>query len=302
VLQLCRQAEVLISLWTVTWLDAFFECRNRVFIDTDPGFTQFAMLPKPARSGVGYASPLDFHHCYTYGTHIGTPGCPIPTHGLNWRPLRPPVVLDLLPPIFTPDARFFTTVMSWSNRAPIIYEGEAYGQKDIEFWRIAELPSRVGTGFEIALAGATAPREKIMAAGWQITDPKTITATPWTYRDYIAQSRGEFSVAVNLEVKSQSGWFSDRTAAYLASGKPAIVQDTGFSQTLPCGEGLLAFSNLEQAVTAIEAVNKHYKRHCLAARRVGENWFDSDLILSSLLEECGVAPDDNANWKPQPQG
>jgi hypothetical protein len=176
--------------------------------------------------------------------------------------------------------------MSWSARKPIVYEGVEYGQKDVEFWRIADLPTRVGPIFEIALAGDSAPRARIAAAGWRIADPREVTATIWTYRDYIAQSRGEFSVAVNLEVKSRSGWFSDRTAAYLASGKPAIVQDTGFSESLPCGEGLLAFNTPDEAIAAVNAVNRNYEGHCRAARYVAEEFFDSDKVLQGLLTRC----------------
>jgi len=284
--RLCRESAFLISLWTVTWMPEFMECRKRVFIDLDPGFTQFAMLPTPSRSTPWYASPLDFHFRFSYGTRLGKPDCPIPTHGLSWLPTRPPVALALLPYRFTPNARFFTTVMSWSARKPIVYEGVEYGQKDVEFWRIADLPKKLGPIFEIALAGDSAPREQIAAAGWRIADPREVTATIWTYRDYIAQSRGEFSVAVNLEVKSRSGWFSDRTAAYLASGKPAIVQDTGFSESLPCGEGLLAFNTLDEAAIAVETVNGNYARHCKAARHVAETCFDSDKVLRALLDRC----------------
>jgi hypothetical protein len=285
---LCRDADVLVSLWTVTWLDAFAQCRHRIFIDTDPGFTQFSMLPMPSRSIAGYSSPLDYHERFTYGTRIGMPDCPIPTHGLTWRPTRPPVALELVPASFTPDARFFTTVMSWTVRAPIVYEGEEYGQKDVEFWRIADLPTRVGPVFEIALAGATAPRERIEAAGWRITDPRRITATPWTYRDYIARSRGEFSVAVNLEVKARTGWFSDRTAAYLAAGKPVVVQDTGFSEFLPCGEGLFAFRTVDEAAAAIETIAEDYPRHCAAARRIAEEYFDAKVVIGEILRASGV--------------
>jgi hypothetical protein len=284
--RLCREAELLISLWTVTWLPDFMECRKRVFIDLDPGFTQFAMLPEPSRSTPWYASPLDFHFRFSYGTRLGRPDCPIPTHGLSWLPTRPPVALELLPPRFTPQAQYFTTVMSWSARKPIVYQGVEYGQKDVEFWAVADLPKRVGPILEIALAGDSAPRERIAAAGWRLADPCEVTADIWAYRDYIAQSRGEFSVAVNLEVKSRSGWFSDRTAAYLASGKPAIVQDTGFSETLPCGEGLLTFRSLDEAAAALEAVQQDYERHCKAARDVAESYFDSDKVLGAILERC----------------
>jgi hypothetical protein len=285
--RLCRESAFLVSLWTVTWLPEFMDCQRRVFIDLDPGFTQFAMLPTPSRSTLWYASPLDYHFRFSYGTRIGKPDCPIPTHDLDWLPTRPPIALELLPARYTPAAPFFTTVMSWSNRKPIEYGGVEYGQKNVEFWRIVDLPKKLGPIFEIALAGDSVPRADIAAAGWHIADPRQVTATIWTYRDYIAQSRGEFSVALNLYVRSRSGWFSDRTAAYLASGKPAIVQDTGFSESLPCGEGLLAFITPDEAVSAVEAVQQDYAHHCKAARQVAEAFFDSDVVLRSLLEKCG---------------
>jgi hypothetical protein len=278
---LCRSASVLLGLWTVTWLDEFAECRRRIFIDTDPGFTQFGMSPD-VRASLAFASPMDFHEHYTYGSRIGQPDCPIPTHGIDWKPLRPPVHLELLPVRFTPDAPCFTTVMSWSPRKPLVYEGVEYGQKDVEFWRIAALPSRVGCCLEIALGGK-APYDAITAAGWRIADAAAVTSTPRTYRDYIAQSRGEFSVAVNLEVKTRSGWFSDRTAAYLASGKPVVVQDTGFSEDLPTGEGLFAFRTIDDAAAALEEIQRDYQRHCLAARRIAEEHLDARVVLARVL-------------------
>jgi hypothetical protein len=265
----------------VTWLEEFAECRRRIFIDTDPGFTQFGMAPD-VRASRGFASPVDFHEHHSYGTRIGRPDCPIPTHGIEWKPARPPVVLDLLPVRFTPEAPCFTTVMAWSPRKPIIYQGVEYGLKDVEFWRIAELPSRVTPCLEIALGGS-APYDAIAAAGWRLADAAAVTATPWTYRDYIAQSRGEFSVAVNLEVKTRSGWFSDRTAAYLASGKPVVVQDTGFSEDLPCGEGLFAFNTIDDATSAIEEIGRDYRRHCVAARRIAAEHLDARRVIGRIL-------------------
>jgi hypothetical protein len=278
----CREADLLLGLWTVTWLEEFAECRRRIFIDTDPGFTQFKMFPN-VKASRAYASPLDFHEHYTYGTRIGQPDCPIPTHGIDWKPARPPVALDLLPYRFAPEARCFTTVMAWSPRKPIVYDGVEYGLKDVEFWRIAELPSRVDSCLEIALGGNAAPYDAIAAAGWRLTDAATVTATTESYCDYIAQSRAEFSVAVNLEVKTRSGWFSDRTAAYLATGKPAVVQDTGFSEDLPCGEGLFAFSTLDDAIAAIEEIGRDYRRHCLAARRIAEEHLDARRVIGRIL-------------------
>lgn len=278
----CDSADVMLELFTVTWLDAFYRCRRRIFIDTDPGFTQFGMDPT-VRSSSAYASPMDFHEHFTYGTRIGQPDCPIPTHGLDWKPLRPPVALELLPLQDPASARScFTTVMKWSSRDPIVYEGVEYGQKDVEFQRVIDLPSRVGDCLEIALGG-NAPYDEIRAAGWGLVDAAAITMTPWTYRDYIQQSRGEFSVAVNLEVKSRSGWFSDRTAAYLASGRPAIVQETGFSEDLPTGEGLFAFRTVDEAAAAIDAVQSDYERHARAAREIAEAHLDVRTILRRVL-------------------
>jgi len=257
-------------------------------LDTDPGFTQFGMPEVPTPSSPGCASPYDFQFHFTIGERIGQPDCPIPTHGLRWRPTRWPIALELVPAQFTPEAKYFTTVMSWSSRRPILYKGEQYGQKDIEFLRLIDLPQRIGPVFEIALAGSYAPREKIAAAGWKLVDPLKVTATPQTYRDYIAQSRGEFGVAVNLEVKARSGWFGDRTAAYLASGKPVVVQDTGFSEILPCGEGLFAFRDEAGVRDAVETINKDYRRHCDAARRVAEDYFDADKVLGEMLRACGL--------------
>jgi hypothetical protein len=173
--------------------------------------------------------------------------------------------------------------MAWSTRDPVIYQGVEYGQKDIEFRKIQDLPTRIRRRFEIAIGGSKAPREQLTAAGWSLTEARIVTETPWTYLDYIAASRGEFSVAVNLEVKSRSGWFSDRTAAYLASGKPAVVQDTGFSESLPCGEGLFAFENVDDVTSSIEAIDADYQRHCAAARRIAETYFDSDEVLGAVV-------------------
>jgi hypothetical protein len=280
--RVCRDADIMLSLWLVTWLDELADCRRRIFIDLDPGFTQFGMV-RGQKSERGRASPFDFHEHFTYGTRIGQPDCPIPTHGLTWRPLRPPVAMPLVPCRLEPDATTFTTVMAWSTRDPVIYQGVEYGQKDIEFRKIQDLPTRIRRRFEIAIGGSKAPREQLTAAGWSLTEARIVTETPWTYLDYIAASRGEFSVAVNLEVKSRSGWFSDRTAAYLASGKPAVVQDTGFSESLPCGEGLFAFENVDDVTSSIEAIDADYQRHCAAARRIAETYFDSDEVLGAVV-------------------
>jgi hypothetical protein len=199
------------------------------------------------------------------------------------------VALELLPEQPPAAAACFSTVMAWAPRAPIVYDGVEYGLKDVEFTRIAALPRRVGACLEIALGGP-APYDAIRDAGWRLAEAAAVTATPWTYRAYIGRSRGEFSVAVNLEVKTRSGWFSDRTAAYLASGRPAVVQDTGFSDDLPCGEGLFAFTTIDEAAAAIEAIAADYPRHCRAARRLAEAHLDVRRVASRVLGTASSAP------------
>ena len=178
--------------------------------------------------------------------------------------------------------------MSWSSRKPIVFRGEEYGQKDIEFRRIIDLSRRCGQIFELAVAGPRVPWDEIRNAGWRTVPGTDATKTVARYNEFIAESRGEFSVAVNLEVKARTGWFSDRTAAYLAAGKPVIVQDTGFSEFLPCGRGLFAFQNADDVVAAVEEIQRDYAGHCEAAYEVAQNFFAADKVLGDVLARCGL--------------
>jgi len=284
----CRKARLVFSRAGVTWLEEFRECNTRIYVDIDPGFTQFKMAAAPTASCAGYASPYDFNFHFTIGDRIGRPDCPIPTHGLQWRPTRPPVVLDLLPARFTPDAQWFTTVMSWTAYGSAEYGGVTYGQKNLEVLKRIDLPRRAGRVFELALGGPDAPYDQLRDAGWRVTEALEATRSIERYLDYIGNSRGEFSVAKEGYVTTRCGWFSDRTAAYLASGKPAIVQDTGFSESLPCGKGLFAFKNDDDIVDAVEKIEKDYKGHCAAARRIAEEYFASETVMRARLQACDL--------------
>jgi len=285
---LCRDAAFVMSSASTTWLDEMRECPTRIFIDIDPAFTQFKMSPTPGPSCSGYASPYDFNFHFTVGARIGKPDCPIPTRGLHWHPCRQPLAVDLISPRFTPDANRFTTVMSWTAYGSTEYQGVSYGQKNVELLKFLDLPQRAGNEFEIALGGANAPAQLLRDAGWTITDTLSATRTLDAFLDYIGESRGEFSVAKEAYVKTRCGWFSDRTVAYLASGKPAIVQDTGFTDTLPCGEGLFAFQTVDDAVRAVETIRGDYARHCQSARQLAREHFDSDKVLGRILQTCAV--------------
>jgi glycosyltransferase involved in cell wall biosynthesis len=176
--------------------------------------------------------------------------------------------------------------MSWSAYGSVEYRGVNYGQKNIELLKYLDLPRRAGNVFEIALGGVDAPAQPLRDSGWIISEALAATLTVEAYLDYIGHSRGEFSVAKEAYVKTRCGWFSDRTVAYLASGKPAIVQDTGFRDVLPCGKGLFAFQTTDDVANAVEEIGKDYERHCRAARQMAQEYFDSDKVLRAMLQTC----------------
>jgi hypothetical protein len=251
--------------------------RRTAFVDIDPGFSQFWH-----DRGI---EPIREHDVYfTIGQNIGTGDCPIPTCGIEWRRTRPPVVLDEWP---VSDGAFdrFTTVSTWrSPFGPI----EPYGLKHHEWRTFMDIPGRSGLRFEAALdidPADAADREALEANGWQLVDP-AVAAEPEDFRAYVQGSGAEFSVAQGIYVETGSGWVSDRTVRYLASGRPALVQDTGFTRTLPAAEGLLAFTTPEEAAAGSRAIADDYDRHARAARALAEDHFDSDKILAAMLEDA----------------
>jgi hypothetical protein len=261
--------------------------RRQIYFDDDPGFTQFW-------HAAGNAGPrLSGHDYYfTVGQNIGKPGCPVPTSDIPWRALGPLVVLDQWPVSTAGDRDRFTTVASWRGPyGPVEYAGQTYGLKVHEFRKFMELPRRVPGTFEIALAIHPADardRTELERNGWRLVNPMAVTSTADLYRHYLQNSGAEFSAAQGIYVQANTGWFSDRTACYLASGKPALVQDTGFSQRLPVGDGLLAFRTLDDAVAGAERIAADYEKHARAARALALEYFDSDKVLGHLFEQIGV--------------
>ena len=257
---------------------------RRVFLDIDPGFPQMWRE-------LGLANVFEGHDDFlTVGANVGRPGCNIPTCGLEWIGTPPPVVLDRWPVV--PQGEAFTSVVTWRGPfGPVEYGGRTYGLRVHEFRRFAELPRITGRPFEIALdihPSDGKDRAMLEAASWSIVDPASVAGDPSAYRDYIQRSAAEFGVAKNMYVDTRSGWFSDRSICYLASGKPVLVQDTGLRDLYPIGEGLLAFSTLDEAAAGVQEICADYERHSRAARRLAEGYFDSDKVLSRLLQELGV--------------
>jgi hypothetical protein len=277
--QLCRECDVYFNLSNINWIPELEECRCRVLVDTDPVFTQIG------GHGLGGAFSR-YHVLFSYGENVHRAGCDMPTGGVRWLPTRQPVVLDLWPVTIGEPFAPFTTVMNWTAYGDREHEGRVYGQKDREFEPFFSLPRDTGEPMEIAVNAPSTVRERLRVGGWRLVDPLKVTRDPWTYQGYLRSSRAEFSVAKHGYVSTRSGWFSDRSSGYLASGRPVVVQDTGFSDFLPTGAGLLAYRNPGEAVTAaIRRLHDDYEAHCRAARAVAEEYFEARRVLTALLEQ-----------------
>jgi hypothetical protein len=289
-LDIAEAADLLVNITGHLTLEPLMRrLRRKAYVDLDPGFTQFWHAS-------GDAGPrLDGHDLYfTVGENIGTRSCPIPTGGIRWRPTRQPIVLDHWPVCKTGDRSRFTTVATWRGPyGPVQYGGKTFGLKVHEFRKFIELPERVPQTFEIALDIHPAEEKDLNLLkryGWRLVDPRVAAPDPDAFRRYVQGSGAEFSVAQGVYVETSSGWFSDRTVRYLASGKPALVQDTGFGRNYPVGEGLVAFRTPEEAIAGAGRIGRDYEEHCRAARTLAEEYFDSDKVLGRFVEEAGVAP------------
>lgn len=271
--------------------DEYRRCPSKVFIDTDPGWNHFVIFPRwdtqpTEKRSQGFRG---HDHFFTYAQRLGQSDCPLPSFDLSWHSTLPPVVLDCWHP--RPPADCWTTVMMWNNyERPVAFYGVAYGAKELEFARVEDLPRRLATRHEVAIYSPhdDFPRERCQALGWSVVDGRRRSATAGTYRAYVEGSRGEFSVAKNIYVATRSGWFSCRSTCYLAAGRPVVVQDTSFADVIPVGDGLLAFSNVDEAKAAIETVESAYDHHCRAAHEVACTYFDANHVLADLLTQLGL--------------
>jgi hypothetical protein len=188
-----------------------------------------------------------------------------------------------------PPGERWTTVLTWKNfQQEIEHDGRSYGTKEREFGKIEMLPSLVGASLEMALGGASAPTERWREIGWSIVDSVERSRTPADYRAYVQSSRGELSVAKNVYVDTNSGWFSCRSVCYLASSRPVVVQDTGFSRILPSECGLIAFADLVGAASGIERVERDYEAHQQAALELARTRFAAPVVLADLLGRIGL--------------
>jgi glycosyltransferase involved in cell wall biosynthesis len=286
---LYRDADAVINLCGATRLrEEHLACPVRIMIDTDPVYEQI----KYAAADPASRAYLDAHtHFFTYGENLGAEDCPVPLCGLPWQPTRPPVDPGLWPEGHDAPS-CFTTIGTWENKGKNIeYDGSRYiWSKHVNFLQYLDLPRRrPDDRFCIAmLPPDDEVRSLVTAGGWGLVDPRAISADMWRYRDFIARSRAEFTVAKDIYVRSNSGWFSDRSVCYLAAGRPVVTMRTGFDKFYPVGRGLLAYSSDEEALAAIDAIAADYPRHNRAARELAREYFSADRVLRALLAECGL--------------
>ena len=312
VADLYQQADMLINLTGSTVLrDQHGQVPVRVYLETDPVLPQIE-----AAQGRQYTlDALKAHtHHFTYGENIGKPECSIPTGPIRYQVTRQPIVLDWWTSETTQSGPSqneaahpaFTTIANWRQTGKDIeWQGELYTwSKHHEFMKFLSLPKKIAQPFELALSmknkwtddgNCVGPSDEedrqalqqLTTSGWSVADALSLSKDIEVYRGYIRGSRGEFTVAKDQNVRLRSGWFSDRSACYLAASRPVITQDTGFGDVIPTGEGLFPFQTLEEIVSAVEAINAEYERHCKAARTIAEEYFRAETVISKMLLDIG---------------
>jgi hypothetical protein len=288
---LYAEADALINLCGAAQMDDDrLRCPVRIMIDSDPVYEQI----KYAKGDAATRAYIDAHtHLFTYGANLGSELCPVPLCGAPWRPTRPPVDLDLWPRAAAAGSgRCFTTIATWENKGKNIdFAGATYlWSKHANFLKFLDMPlRRPQTGFALAMPPLDqAVRRQIQDAGWRLFDARPISADMTSYRDFVAGSRGEFTVAKDIYVRPNSGWFSDRAVCYLASGRPVVTMRTGFTSWCPAGCGLFDYATHEEALAALDAIEADYARHGRAARELAGDYFAAERVVGNLLTAAGL--------------
>jgi hypothetical protein len=280
--EVCATADLLVMravpLWI--WRGEYDLPRRRVFIDVDPGFTQISLANGDAGLAAGIAR---CERRFTVGQRLGAEDCQVPLVGGPWLKTLPPVSLEHWP-VAPEQGSAFSSVIRWQGFREAVHAGVSYGQRDRAFPKYLDLPARTGEKFRIAMMGTE--RETLTRHGWEVVRGEKISRTPATYREFIRASRGEICIPKHGYVASRGGWFSDRSACYLASGRPVLMEDTGLSDWLPVGEGVVVFRNPDEAVAAIGEVARNEAMHRKAARRLAEDYFSAEKVLPRLLEDA----------------
>jgi hypothetical protein len=285
---LIKTADLLVNVSSAGWLkDYEWGVKHQMFIDGDPMFCQVSLVDAGKAEYAARVRAHDSH--FSFGLNLGAPDCPAPKTGIAWKKTVQPIALECWPLQADEGLDRFTTVMNWASYAPVEWKGRLYGQKDLEFEKFKMLPQRTPQHLEMAMGqgvGAKRPTEELRALGWMILEAGEVLPDHLSYREFLRTSKAEWSVAKHGYVEGRTGWFSCRTACYLALGRPAVVQETGWSKFIPSGEGLLAFSTMEEAVEAIADINDHYAEHQSAARALAEQYFEAKKVCADLLTQA----------------
>ena len=289
--QLYRDADAILNICgTQEFNDDLLKSDRIIYVESDPGVEQIK-IDKGVRSTIDY---LSRHHAlFTFGENVGTKKFPVPPHGLKWHATRQPIVTHLWKTNQAPKrAAVFTSIANWSTSGlkDITWRGRKYlWSKSREFLRFVAAPRRSGETFELATnIQDRKTREKFESNGWRFTSPLQMSVDYWLYRDYIQQSKGEFTVAKDQYVQLNTGWFSDRSACYLAAGRPVIMQETGFTKNYGADAGLLAFRSLGEIAEAVKMIKADYSKHSGAARQIAREIFEAEKVVKSLLDRAGI--------------
>lgn len=287
ILQLYREADAFLNVTGAQEIrDEHLACPRRIYVESDP----FVNQVKVAQGDAGTIAMLTAHDThFTFGENLGAADCTVPVQNFRWLPTRQPVMLDLWDHDRSSGKRY-TTITTWHNKGKnVTYQGDIYyWTKDREFEKFLDLPRRRRASFEIAAGVDPDVRRRLLDLGWRQTDSIEISSDIDRYRAYIQDSRGEFTVARDQYVRPRTGWFSDRSACYLAAGRPVITQETGFSKHLPTGEGLFAFQTMDDILAAVDKIESDYDRSCRAAREIAAEYFDAEKVVGSLMQRAGL--------------
>jgi hypothetical protein len=289
--ELYRSCDALLNIGGATDLrESQLAAPLRVYLETDPVIAELRLASGDKHTRLAFAN----HQIIaTYGENYGNPDCKVPLNGIRYLKTRQPVDLELWPMAYDREARYFTTIGHYRQTGnDVEHKGEVYyWSKHHEWEKFLDLPRRTGQPLELAMMPDDATdRERLAAHGWRLVSPVRMSLDVFgAYRAYFRHSRGEFTVAKDQNVRLRSGWFSERDACYLASGKPVVAQDTGFSNILPTGQGLFAVTDTDEARVAIDAINREYRRHCEAARALAEEHFEATRVACRFLKDLSLA-------------
>lgn len=282
-----RHGDLLVNVSSAGWLrDYDLRVGHRMFIDGDPMFCQIGLLDGSNPLYAGRLRDHDSH--FTFGLSVGQPGCPVPVDGITWRPTVQPIALDQWPVTPVSNDAPWTTVMNWASYKPKVWGGRTYGQKNLEFNRFRDLPSKTNVPLRLAMGlgvDGQRPAQELRQLGWDLVEPQEVVPDHSSYRSFLTYSRGEWSVAKHGYVEGKTGWFSCRTACYLAAGRPAVVQETGWSRHLPSDQGVLPFTTLDEAAEGLGKVTRNYSEHSKAAREIALEFFDAKKVCQELLRQ-----------------